>query len=54
MFLQAAWMAVIGWIGVALIGAQNTDHYTDSNARVNSQWALILLTLPGHEVSQRS
>lgn len=49
-FSAAVRLAVIGWIGVTLIGAQNTQHYTDDEARVNSAAGLILLTVPGHEL----
>ena len=45
--LQAVWIAVTGWIVVTLVGAQNTPHHYDSG---QSQAALILFSLPGHEV----
>ena len=49
---QAVWLAVIGWLIVTLVGAQNTDHYSDQNARATSAAGLIIFTVPGHEVSQ--
>ena len=47
---QAVWMAVICWLAVTLVGAQNRDHHTDENARATSIAGLIIFTIPGHEV----
>ena len=48
---QAVWMAVWMWMLITLIGAQNTDHYTEMGARAHAPTDLVLTTLPGHEVT---
>ena len=35
---------------ITLIGAQNTDHWTEMKARAHSPSRLVATTLPGHEV----
>ena len=47
------WAAVTVWMFVTLIGAQNTDQYTEQNARAHSVLRELFLTLPGHEVGVR-
>ena len=53
MHYQAVWLAVIGWLIVTLVGAQNRDHSSDQNARATTTAGLIIFTVPGHEVSQK-
>ena len=43
-------MAVIVWLFVTLIGAQNTDHNSEVQARAHNPVRETLLTLPGHEL----
>jgi len=49
-FSQAVWVAVIVWMFVTLIGAQNTDHNSEVQARAHNPVRETLLTLPGHEL----
>jgi len=49
-FSQAVWVAVTVWMFVTLLGAQNTDHWTEAEARTHTKTGQILFTLPGHEL----
>lgn len=47
-FSAAVWLAVTGWIGITLIGAQNYDHWTDHPTEPKS--SIIFFSIPGHEL----
>merc|ERR1719350_795498 len=49
-FSAAVWLAIIGWMGVTLIAAQNSDHHADQDERVDSIAGMIFSTIPGHEL----
>merc|ERR1712110_62967 len=49
-FSQAVWVAVTVWMFVTLIGAQNTDHWSEDESRAHTANRQTAFTLPGHEL----
>jgi len=49
-FSAAVWLAIIGWVSVTLIGAQNTDHHAEQYMEIQSIAGTVFTSIPGHEL----